>query len=501
MGIIKKDALKTTIISYLGLILGYVNKGVLFLIFLSTEQIGLLSLIVSIGLLFAQFSNLGMSYTVWRFFPFLRNKEKHNFGFFQFSLIITFIGIVLFSILSIVFKDYICSLYIEKSRQFVQYYYWMVPIGISYALFMTFDVFLRGLHKNIISVIATELIMRLFVTGCIIIYAFGWINFFDLLVLHSASFLLPTLILGYQLFRNKELHWRFSDIAIPKRLKNIIFSYSLYSYINFIGIMVVISIDTIMVASMVGLDATGVFSTIIYIVSGLLIPYKSLVRISSPFVAKYWKERDMTRMSDLYTRISSIGLVIGLVTFLVFWVNRLEIFHFLPPAFSDGVYVFLILMIGRIVDMYCGLNGVIFVTSKKYKYDLIFTGFLLFGVYFLNLYLIPIYGIYGAAISTTLAFVFYNIARLLFVYFAYSIHPFKYSQLVVIALFLAILMMFEFIPVLFGNELASMAIKLVTVSALFLFPIYWLKLDKDVVEYSNSIKGSLVKRLNRKPNK
>src|SRR3989338_685823 len=463
VGIIQKDALRTTFISYMGLILGYLNKGVLFLIFLSTEQIGLQSLILSVGLLFAQFSNLGTSYTVWRFFPFLRNKDKQNFGFFQFSILVTLIGIMVFTILSVILKDFICSLYLEKSKLFVDYYYWMLPIGVSYALFMTFDVFLRGLYKNIISVIATELILRLIVTGAIILYALHWIGFFELLVLHSLSFAAPTFILALQLFRNKELHWRMSKIEIPKRFKRIMFSYTAYSYINFIGIMVVISIDTMMVASMVGLKATGVFSTIIFIVSGLLIPYKSLARISS------------------------IGLVIGLGTFLVFWGNRFEIFHFLPPEFSDGMIIFLILMIGRIADMYCGLNGVIFVTSKKYKYDLIFTLFLLLSVYFLNLFLIPKYGIFGAAISTTAAYIFYNLCRLVFVYFAYKIHPFKWSQLVIIALFLIVLALFEWIPVLFGIELLSIGIKLIVVSVLFLVPIYWLKLDNDVVEYTDSM--------------
>lgn len=496
MGVIQKDAIRTTVISYLGLMLGYLNKGVLFLIFLTTDQIGLLSLLLSVGLLFAQFSNLGMSYTVWRFFPFLRNKDKQNFGFFQFSLLVTTVGVILFTVCSIVLKDYICSLYIEKSKLFVEYYYWMLPIGVSYAYFLTFDLFLRGLNKNIVSVVSTELVMRLIVTFAMLGYAFDWIGFVELIILHSVSFVAPTVILVYQLLRNKELHWRMSKIAIPKRLKKIIFSYSIYSYFNFIGILIVTSIDTVMVASMVGLGATGVFSTIIFIVSGLLIPYKSLVRISSPFVAKYWKERDMTRMSDLYTRISSIGLVIGLVTFLVFWVNRYEIFHFLPPEFSDGMIIFLILMIGRIIDMYCGLNGVIFVTSKKYKYDLIFTFFLLLSVYFLNLFLIPKYGIFGAAISTTAAYIFYNLCRLLFVYFAYKIHPFKWSQLIVIALFLIILALFEFVPVLFGNELISVGIKLMTVSFLFLFPIYWFKLDNDVVDYSNSLIKKVFKRFN-----
>jgi O-antigen/teichoic acid export membrane protein len=52
----------------------------------------------------------------------------------------------------------------------------------------------------------------------------------------------------------------------------------------------------------------------------------------------------------------------------------------------------------------------------------------------LNLYLIPIYGIIGAAISTAVALILYNLGRLLFVYFAYSIHPFTWKQFLIIIL-------------------------------------------------------------------
>lgn len=492
MGIIQKDALRTTIISYLGLILGYINKGVLFVIYLTDAQIGLLSLILTVGLLFAQFSNLGVAYSVWRFFPFFRSKENRNFGFFQLSMLVTLIGIVVFLILSIVFKDLICSWYVEKSKEFTDYYYWLLPIGISYSLFQTMDNFLRSLYKNVVSVIATELLMRLLVTGAIVLYAVGMIDFFTLLVLHSLSFVIPTLVLIVQLFKNKELHLKISDIAIPRRFKKILLTYSLFSYFNFIGILLVISLDIIMVASMVGLAETGVFSTIVYIVSGLLVPYKSLLRISAPFIARYWKERNMVEMKDLYTRISSISLVIGFFVFLVFWVNRTELFHFLRESFHAGIPVFLILMIGRLVDMYCGINGAIFITSKKYKYDLIFTVVLLVSVVGLNFVFIPLYGMYGAALSTTIAYVLYNVARLVFVFYVYDLHPFKKAHLYTIMVFLVSLLIMEQMPVFFGNELISIGLKGILVVTTFIMPIYLLKLDADVVGYLNKIRKKLL---------
>ena len=77
MGLVQKDALRTTLISSFGLVLGYLNKGLLFLLIFSTEQIGVVNLIFSLGVLFAQFSNLGSLYSIWKFFPFLKIERKH----------------------------------------------------------------------------------------------------------------------------------------------------------------------------------------------------------------------------------------------------------------------------------------------------------------------------------------------------------------------------------------------------------------------------------------
>ena len=123
MGIIQKDALRTTLISYFGLIFGYLNKGVLFLLFFSPEQIGLVNLLLSVGLLFGQLSNFGFINTVWRFFPFFRNESGNNFGFLIFSLKKVFLGCLVFSILLILLKNEISSFYIENSASFVHYYF------------------------------------------------------------------------------------------------------------------------------------------------------------------------------------------------------------------------------------------------------------------------------------------------------------------------------------------------------------------------------------------
>jgi O-antigen/teichoic acid export membrane protein len=261
-------------------------------------------------------------------------------------------------------------------------------------------------------------------------------------------------------------------------------NFSLLSYVNTLGTLIVATLDALMIAAFLGLSATGVYTTIIFLASALQIPFRSLTRLTGPLVAQYWKDRDMKKMDVLYKKSSSVLLVISLYLFMLIWINRIEIFSTLKPEFMQGIPVFLFIMIGRITDMYFGINGTIFTTSKKYKYDLVFTLFLLVIVYSLNYWLIPIYGITGAAISTGLAFVIYNAGRLLFVYFSYNLHPFTISQMKVIALFALNVVLFEFMPTIFNHRLLDVVFNSTLFSATFILVIFALNLEPEIKNYT-----------------
>jgi O-antigen/teichoic acid export membrane protein len=434
MGLVQKDALRTTIISSFGLILGYLNKGLFFLLIFSTEQIGVVNLVFSLGVLFAQFSNFGAVYSIWKFFPFFKNKENKHHGFLSFSLLIVLLGAGVVSLFFLLFRSNIEHIYESKSPMFLDYYLWVIPLGIGYLLYLVFEVYLRSLFKNVISVLAMDVVLRLVVSLLLLLFWLKLIDFNDFVVAHSLVFFIPPLILIFYLKYLGELYINPRKINISKRFKKIIFNYSAFNYMNTLGRVLVNALDVIMIAQFIGLKATGVYTTVVFLTSAIQVPYKSLIRVSSPLISEHWKNRNFSGMKLLYRQVSSVSLVIGLGLFICVWVNIDFLFSFLKPEFSDGIWVFFFLMMGRLLDMYFGLNGHIFTSSKKYKYDLIFTLSLIGVVYFLNLYLIPIYGIIGAAISTAVALILYNLGRLLFVYFAYSIHPFTWKQFLIIIL-------------------------------------------------------------------
>ena len=126
-----------------------------------------------------------------------------------------------------------------------------------------------------------------------------------------------------------ELHFSLKSITVPKRFRKILLSFSSYSYLNTLAALFVISMDAMMIASMLGLKQTGVYTTMVYITSAIQVPYRSMIRVSSPIIARFWKEKNMVGMQSLYEKSSAVGLLIGLLSFLIVWTPRQELFSFL----------------------------------------------------------------------------------------------------------------------------------------------------------------------------
>jgi len=255
------------------------------------------------------------------------------------------------------------------------------------------------------------------------------------------------------------------------------------NYINTLGYVLVTSLDILMVAQMIGLKATGVYSTMVFFAGAIQVPYKSMHRVSVPLVAEHWKQREMDKMEILYKKFSSVSLVIGFGFFLLIWLNIQPLFSFLPNDFEEGIWVFFYLMMGKLVDMYCGLNGSILVTSKKYSYDVYFTLLLIGVVFILNLFLIPDYGAIGAAISTLIAMIIYNVVRIIFVAYHFRLHPFTKEQFYVIALGILTMVIGYYTLDLSDNRLIQLIIQTAVTVLCFFTPIYVFTLEPESVGY------------------
>ena len=498
MGIVQKDAIKTSMLSLVGLVLGYLNKGILFILLFSTAQVGVINLLLNVGLLFAQFANLGTTYSTWRFFPFFRNQEKRHYGFLLANSLLVALGLVIFGALLYGLQDTVIATYQEKSALFTSYFHLILPLGIALVYFQLFENYLRGMQQNILPVFLQEIVLRFCTTILLFLYWFQYLNFSEFIWVYIFIHFIPTLYLLVYLLKRKELTLRISHIQIPKKFQGIMLSYTGFSYVNALATLLVISMDALMIAKFRGLSETGIYTTMLFLISAIIFPYRAILRVATPLIALQWKERNKSAMQALYQKSSSVGLLLSLLGFLAIWIVIDELFT-LIPAYAAGKWVFFFLMMGRIVDMYFGLNAVIFSTSKKYRIDLFFTLFLILGVYLANLWLIPIFGMVGAAISTSAAYLFYNIFRGYYIYSAYDLNPYTKSQLYLIVNALVVFIFFTLLNNLVISPLSiqpfiSFVVKEILLFIVLILPIYFWKLEPESVAYFDQILNKWFKK-------
>ena len=214
---------------------------------------------------------------------------------------------------------------------------------------------------------------------------------------------------------------------------------------------------------------------------------------------------NVARSIYIYQKSSGVGLFIGLSSFLMLWLPVNELFSFIKPEFQSGIPVLFFLLMGRLVDMYCGLNGIIFATSKKYKYDLVFTLFLCLGIYGLNYFLIKHgFGIAGVGFATGIIYVFYNVARSIYIYRAYGLNPLHRRQGYLFLNALLVIAVVEIVRYWFPfDRHATTFVQIVRLGVIesavamgFFLPVLWFRLEPEVADYGKRVlRGMFIKPL------
>ena len=89
MGIVARQATWNTLLTIVGMGLGFVNMALLFPRLLTPDEFGLTRLIVSIAVVAAQIAHFGGENTVIRYFPYFRDKVNGHRGLFGLALSVT----------------------------------------------------------------------------------------------------------------------------------------------------------------------------------------------------------------------------------------------------------------------------------------------------------------------------------------------------------------------------------------------------------------------------
>lgn len=262
---------------------------------------------------------------------------------------------------------------------------------------------------------------------------------------------------------------------------NGIIQYSLLIIIAGSVATIILEIDKFMIGELIQIENVAFYGVAIYIAAVIGVPARSMYQITNPITAKLLNENNMQGLERLY-RKSSINLfVISGLIFILIISNINQLYELIPDQFSGGLLVVVLVSLAKLSDNIIGNNNAILFNSKYYFIILIFGIVLALAAVGLNLWLIPKYGINGAAFATVIAIFGYNASKLVFVYLKLKLSPFSSNTVKAIVLILVLSGAFYFWEFPF-HPIVNIGLKSILIGLLYTVVIYILNISEDITE-------------------
>ena len=461
MGIIAKQSIQGTIVTYLGVAVGFVTTFFVLTRFLSAEEIGLARVLIDAATLFIGLAQLGTSSSIIRFYPHFseskaahkdwhgqsagsnvsQTKEEH--GFFFWTIIIPLIGFALFTAIYCACYTPLSKWFGEKSPLFVEYYYMVLPMAF-FMLYQTIFETNANVRMHIVVPRAVrELITRIGLLIVYLLYAFECLDINDYVIALCVVYAVAMLCnMGY-LFSLGEISLR-PDMQFLRQNRSLIRQYVLYTgflLISAVASVLAPTLSSFFITAEMGLSFTGIFAIATYIAVMVSIPYRSMTAIASPQLATAIKENNQHETAHLMQQVSSTLLLIGGMILCMIWLNIDLIFHILPngETYASARQVVLILGTSQLIIAVCSFTSSALNYSRFYAFSLLFSFILTALSILLNNLLIPYFGMNGAAISNLLAYSIYFLLIVLTVRFTLHTPTFTRQHLKIILLIIVII--------------------------------------------------------------
>ena len=205
MGIIQKQTLKGSVYSYIGVVIGFLNMGILSPKIFTAEQIGLTQVMLASATILSQLGNMGFVDLSNRLFPWFRDRSSMNKGFLGLGLLITVAGTILVTLLLIANLGFLVDYSSDKTSLLDKYAGLMPVLLILIIWFNFFDNYVKILYNAVLGTFLHDLLLRIVNLVLIVLYFFNIIDFDLYVLLFVLNQGLPSLfVLIVWLIRNDE---------------------------------------------------------------------------------------------------------------------------------------------------------------------------------------------------------------------------------------------------------------------------------------------------------
>lgn len=473
MGIVKSQSVKNLIITYAGFAVGAVNTILLYPHFLGKTYYGVVMAILASGSLLSAFVDWGMSDTLIKFFTSYKTKDERR-RLLGLALITPLFSGTIFALIGLFFYQSVSD-YFSKNPEMDPFIWMIFVIAITEAYFNIFFNWGRIKFKSVFGNFMREVFHRILIMILLYLVYLECITTFTFIYALTAIYVLRCLLMmayAFYLIPPKV------SFRLPDNYSRV-FKYSILILIAGLASNVLMDLDKSMISHFMDVGNVSVYAIAVFIVTVIEVPVKAMRQITHPITANLLNTRNLGELDQLYKKSSiSLYTVSGFI-FAIIIANAEQFYQFFSEEFHISIGILLLLGLIKLSRNVLGIGGSILKNSDYYRLLLI-AAFVTVGLAIvLNYLLIPVWGLYGAAIASLIAYFCYDILKIWFVYMKFKIHPFNMKTLG-LSLFIALFTWLFYSIELHDNAFWGIAIKSILMSFIYVPVIYFFNFSEDV---------------------
>lgn len=466
MGIIQRQGLKHTIISYVGVAIGLISTLTIYP--RVGEAYGLFQVLIGITTLLSSFTLLGLSSVVVKFFPIFKNDKNGHNGLLGFASIGTLIGCFLFILLYPLIRYLVLEFWYKDDPLLAQYFYLLIPFTIFFTFKNLLIFYTSNFHRIVVPNLIDQLLIKITLPILLLLFIGEYIsqqNYVYAIIIHYAFVVIALIAYTWHL---KQWHWQLNWAFLNKNLLKEIGDYAGFNILNLLAFQVAFRIDILMVGAMINISSSGIYAIVNIITQVISKPHNAIIAITNPLIADKWENNQLQEIDSIYKKSSTNLLLIGVYIFLGIWLSLDDLISIMPNSelVLEGKYVVLFIGISILIDMATSINAQIINFSKLYRFNLYAVlGLAILNIIF-NLIFIPKWQLAGAALATLCSNFLYNLIKAIFIWVKFKMQPFSINTLKILVLTFLTFVIVTYCP-MSDNVWINMLIRSILVSLIY----------------------------------
>lgn len=489
MGIVFRQSVKSTIVTFAGALLGALLTYAGTRLF-TMQELGIIRILITISAVFQSVILLGGGSVLATFLQRYSEKDVRKKTLLTITCVVPVVVVLISSIFYYLLKEPIIHIFKPEDQPFIAKYYHHIPIFVlAWGYMSLFDLYLVAQHKTAVSAFVREIVLRVINAVLYLLFFYSLIRFHTIIAGIVCMYIASAVILFIISSRTKGFGFSFQWNAFSKKEYKDIIHFAWYHLLLNVTFYMMGYIDTLMLAPLdkSGIKSVAVYTIATFIISIMIIPYRAMTLAAYPTLNQAYIDKNEAHVKDLFNRSSINILTVGVAMFLLIGCNLHNAVRLLPPGYEATSLLVFILMLGRLVDMSTGLNNELISISKYYKFNFRVSLLLIILIFISNRILIPIYGVYGAAWGSTLSLCVFNFLKVIYLRKKFGINTFSRNTFLICLLGLVSFACVYWLPK-FDNLFIDTAFRTVIVLAIYATLLFIFKPSQDLSSYLASIK-------------